>query len=286
MIIREAIKEFLLDHQGRGSKPKTIFWYKSTLSRLLKPYLESPATDLTVFVVNKVLNMPHLRPASLANYDRALRGFCNWLHGVELIEKNPFEKRKRPKESFQLKEVLSLEEIGKLFEVAKLDKRFRYRNQAILAIFLDAGLRASEVARLQLTDVGWEDGTLKVNGKTGYSAVPIGRKTLKLLRTYVTKERKGQSGTLFLYDGKPLNQESLSHLVSRTAKRAGIVRPVGCHLLRHSYATHYLKSGGDPFSLQRTLRHSSPAMTQRYLHFVIADLVEKNERFSPMSRLL
>lgn len=285
MKISAGIAEFLLDHKGRGSRPMTIDWYKRTLNLLLSDHMEEPLSVLSPFLVNKVLNRP-VKNTTLAIYDRALRAFCNWLKGVELIERNPFEKRKRIKDSFQLRQVLTPEEIQSLLAASKKDKRVRYRNQAMLLLFLGTGIRSSELARIKITDVDWANAQIKIEGKTGFSALPLSKQVYRALRLYVTQERKGTDQHLFLYAGKPLNTYSLTRFMNRLGKRAGIARPIGVHILRHTFATSYLRNGGDGFTLQRILRHSSPVMTQRYLHFVTGDLQEKLEKFSPLSKMV
>ena len=159
MQIAEALEEFLSEHIARGSRPKTIRYYRKTLDIVLRPCLEQPLDSLTVFTVNKLLQGAaerNLKPATLASYDRALRGFCSWLVGVELLEKNPMQGKKRPKVRWQPKPVLTAEEIQKLFAVARADKRYRDRNVAILYLLLGCGLRAGEVANLKLTDIDWQ----------------------------------------------------------------------------------------------------------------------------------
>ncbi|WP_139322902.1 hypothetical protein [Deinococcus marmoris] len=82
-----------------------------------------PIDGLTVFTVNKAMQAVAergLKPATLASYDRALRGFCSWLVGVELLAKNPMQNKKRPKLRWQPKQIITGTEIQKLFAVAKI----------------------------------------------------------------------------------------------------------------------------------------------------------------------
>ena len=284
MIVTECIHEFLADHRARGSRPATIRWYGETVTRLLRPHLESTVSAITVLDINHALGLD-VAPASRANYDRALRGFFSWLHGAGLVDSNLFAGRKNPRVRVTLRETLSLDEVRRLFEVARLDPRFTDRNRAILAVFLGTGLRAGEVARLRMCDVDFEVGELRVDGKNGNAVVWVDRFTLNALRRYTRRARHtiANEQHLFLFNNRPVTAASLSRLVSRLATRAAIGRPVGAHLLRHTFATTYIRNGGDGFSLQRILRHSSPAMTQKYLHFASSDVREKMERYSPLA---
>ncbi|MFD3004339.1 tyrosine-type recombinase/integrase [Thermus tengchongensis] len=274
MTILEALEEFLQEKRVEGKRPATIRWYQQTVSYLLREHLDQPLVALNRSLVTQAL-LKNVSQATLGNYDRALRGFCNWLVAVGYLDKNPFQGRKRPRQDFRPRQVLSLDEIAALFAAARKDPRFRFRNQAILALALGAGLRASEICRLTLQDIQWEEAVLRVEGKTGFSVVPLTKDTLRYLRLYVDRERRATIPYLFVHRNRPLNANALSRWIHRLAKTAGIDRPVGMHLLRHTFATHFLKSGGDPFTLQRILRHKTPAMTSRYLHLLTEDLRER-----------
>jgi site-specific recombinase XerD len=285
MTVLDAITLFLRDHDARGSRPKTKEWYRTTLLRLLADHLSAPLDSVRPATLTEILGRPYRSQSTRANYDRALRGLFNWLHGVGELERNPFDGRKTARDSFRLREVLSAEEIIALFRVCDADKRFRYRHRALLHLFLDCGLRASEVARLTMSDVDWTAATLRVTGKTGHAGVPLTRRAHAALRLYTTRERRTTSPYVFVYGGQPLNQNALSHLIARLARRAGISRPVGTHLLRHTFATHFLRNGGDAFTLQRLMRHSSMNMTMRYVNFVSHDLNARSEQHSPLKGL-
>lgn len=284
MNIRDAIEAFLLDHRARGSRPRTLEWHRYTLSYLLRDSQDAEVATLTVFVINQALAR-EVKPNTLANYERSLRAFCAWLVGVELLAKDPFKGRKRAKQVFEPKRVLTPHEISLLFQAAKADKRWRYRNPALLAVFLDSGLRASEVARLSLGDVDWETGVLKVEGKTGPGTVAIGRQTLRLLKRYVSHERKARCTSLFVHAGKPLSQPSLTRWARRLGERAGIGQ-IGCHTFRRTFATICTQNGMDFFSLQRAMRHKTPAMTQRYVMLDVRHVRQQVDRSGPLTGLL
>ena len=74
-------------------------------------------------------------------------------------------------------------------------------------------------------------------------------------------------------------------MLRRAARRAGVTRAVYPHLFRHSFATQYLRNGGDEFTLQRILRHRTSVMTRRYVHVAMSDVVERHASASPLDRL-
>ena len=124
---------------------------------------------------------------------------------------------------------------------------------------------------------------LKIDGEIGNGSVPVGIRTLRLVRLYLARERKGSNlPNVFLSFGKAFRVDSLNHLIGDLAKKAAIARNVGPHLLRHSFATHALRNGMDVLTLQRLLRHTTPAMTSRYVHFMAEDLQAKSQEFSAL----
>lgn len=288
MNVSEAISEFLSDHRARGSSPRTIKWYEDSLRLLLRSHLTSTLQDLSPFTLTRALNVAAergIRPATLANYDRSLRGFTSWLQGVELLDRDPMKGKKRPKVQWQLKQVATGEEIRALFEISRKDKRYAERNSAILALLAGSGLRAGEVATLKLSDINWHDSSLKVRGKTGERLVPVDRTTLRLLRRYVTHGRRGRHAHVFVYNGRAITGRTITLLLMRMSHRAGLNRRITPHLLRHTAATVYLRNGGDVTSLRRILGHSTLATTALYLHWVPDDLQAKLERYSLLNSM-
>ncbi|WP_161636015.1 tyrosine-type recombinase/integrase [Deinococcus phoenicis] len=247
-------------------------------------------TDLNVFLCNKALQAVaerNVKPATLAAADRALRAFTAWLYGVELLPKNPMQGRKRPKLRWEPKQVLSQVDIQKLFAVAKADARYRERNIAILHLLLACGLRAGEVAALQLSDIDWTQSIVKVNGKTGFGQVPIDRQTLQALRRYVTHSRKAtaQVSHVFVFNKRPITAETVSRQIARLGRRADIGRPIGPHICRHTFATAFIEAGGDVFSLKRILRHTTLFTSMQYVHNSTASLRGQMENGSPIRGL-
>lgn len=285
MKISEAIEAYLLDHKARGSRPRTIEWHREVLYPLLRPMLAEDTSALTVFAVNKALDKD-VKPNTLANYERSLRAFCNWLIGVELLTRDPFKGKRRIKQTFEAKRTLTPNEIQTLFKTARAETRYQSRNVALLALFLDTGLRAAEVSRLKMADVDWDTGTLRVDGKTGPGTVAFGKVTLKLLRRYISHERKTLDPHLFVFGSKPLTQTSLTRWSHRLGQRAGLGNDIGCHTFRRTFATSCIRNGMDFYSLQRAMRHSTPAMTQRYINLDFSHVRKQIDTFGVLNGLM
>ena len=154
-------------------------------------------------------------------------------------------------------------------------------------MFLDTGLRISELANLTLDDINMDTASLLIrHGKGGKQRmVRIGIKAQKILWKYVTIYRKGNSNSLFLIrSGESMSVLGIKILIKRLGDRAKVkVHP---HKLRHTFAISFLRAGGDVFSLQYLLGHSTLQMTQRYLQSLNADdAANAHKKFSPLDNL-
>ncbi|MCP3685048.1 MAG: tyrosine-type recombinase/integrase [bacterium] len=194
---------------------------------------------------------------------------------------------KTPKPDKTIVQALTPSEIKSLLRLCSGATSINVRNKAILSILLDCGLRVSELANLMLEDVSMDNGTLLVrHGKGGKQrTVRMGSQAQKALWRYLSIYRKGESNRLFLNkSGGPLDVVGIKMMVKRLGDKAKLkVHP---HKLRHTFAISFLRAGGDAFSLQYLLGHSTLQMTQRYLQSLNADdAINAHRKFSPLDNM-
>jgi site-specific recombinase XerD len=184
--------------------------------------------------------------------------------------------------------LLSEEEIGHLLAAVNPKDDMALRDLGILVLFLDTGLRLSELLSLQLDDLHFADQWLKVMGKGQKErVVPYGARTSQILTRYIQQGRHDPLGRpeLFLgIDGERASGNTIKMLFTRLRHRSGIQR-LHPHLLRHTFATSYLVAGGDVFTLQNILGHTTLEMTRRYVALASSQVNLQHRRFSPMDRL-
>lgn len=167
------------------------------------------------------------------------------------------------KEPSKLPEILSHEELVRLFTVTTNRK-----HRALLMTTYAAGLRASEVTRLRVTDIDSTRGCIRVEQGKGRKDryVPLAPRLLTQLREYWRRERPPQ----WLFPGTridhPMSRDAAWQIYVKARDRAGITKAGGLHLLRHCFATHLLEAGTELVVIQRLLGHSSIRSTLRYLH--------------------
>ena len=146
---------------------------------------------------------------------------------------------------------------------------------------------------IDLNDVNLTEGYIKIRHAKGgrERLVPIGSLVQKSLWKYINgcrpKPLTQKVTRLFLSNhGMPLTRSGIQQMIRRYGKRANI-DGVRCspHTFRHSFSKHYLLNGGDIFSLQRILGHSSLASVRNYLNLFAVDIKRQHQRFSPVDNL-
>ena len=169
----------------------------------------------------------------------------------------------RPNREKQLPTVLSSEEIMSIIQ-----KTYNLKHKAILMIIYSAGLRISELINLTLADIDSKRMQIRISAAKGkkdrYSILSV--KTLEILRQYFTKYKPKN----YLFEGQEANQayssRSIQVFFKESCKKAGILKKVSVHTLRHSFATHLLENGTDLRYIQSLLGHSSSKTTEIYTH--------------------
>jgi integrase/recombinase XerD len=162
------------------------------------------------------------------------------------------------------------------------------RDRLILKVLLDTGLRAQELCDVQLRHLSLAQRSIVVpHGKGDKSrTVHFGNRTAKLMWEYLDPRIGVSKPTDYLFTvdddlQHPLNRDALRRLVGRLGERAGVghVHP---HRFRHTFATEYLRNGGQMLALKDLLGHSDFEMVEHYAHFVQADVQRDHQSASPV----
>ena len=165
------------------------------------------------------------------------------------------------------------------------------RNQTILLLFLDTGMRLAELSGIDLSEINFDEGFILVHGKGRKERwVPFGREAKKALWSYIKQRAKvadqAESALFVTQDGSRFKPRGIQMVFKRLGKKLNLkgVR-FSPHTFRHSFSLAYIEAGGDPFSLQRILGHSTQAMTAKYVHMAKSNVKAQHNKFSPGDRL-
>lgn len=164
---------------------------------------------------------------------------------------------------------LSAEAIEGLLASCDLTTRIGRRDRAVLLLFARLGLRAGDVATLQLTDLDWQAGTVQVAGKNRrQTRLPLPQEVGDAILAYLEDRPAGHTAAVFLTSSAPLKElsrQAVSRIATRAMQRAAIETPVsGAHVLRHSAATQLLRQDVPIPAIGAVLRHASMETTAGY----------------------
>jgi integrase/recombinase XerD len=304
MLLSTAIKGFEIFLKAEGYAAATVVLYTGYCLPNLKRFtgdieIEDLTKDqLRLFFIS--LQERELSPSTRENFWKAIKTFSRWLntelHIPRVDDNLPRPKYKSaeivPFTEYEIRKLLSACARTRLSDTYKR-RRFTMprptanRDQAIMLLLLDTGLRVSEAARLSIEDVNMETGEVFVQPfgtgqKTKSRVVYMGTSALKALWKYLSSRKKAKpSEPIFLsIRGNPMNRDSIRQVLVNIGKRAG-VKNVHPHKFRHTFAIQYLRNSGDIFTLQRLLGHSTLTMVQHYLAIADSDAENAHKRASP-----
>ena len=221
-----------------------------------------------------------------------LRSFFDYLIFEDYRKDNPTQLIEAPKIGRKLPDTLSEEEINQLIDSIDLSSTHGQRNKTLLETLYSCGLRVSELISLQLSDLFFEEGFIRVTGKGDKQRfIPINNYTQKLITIYCKLVRNhgkidpSFQDTLFLNQrGKQLTRNMVFLIVKEAAQKAGLKKQVSPHTFRHSFATHMLERGADLRSIQQLLGHESITTTEIYMHLDKRFLREVMNKYHPRTK--
>ena len=263
-----AVAAFITQAQARLLSPKTIDSYRWGLSRLKTERLPISPEEIEGILAEA---SQQLAPESLHDLWRYLRMFHRWA-AVRFGIPDPTVHVAAPRRANHLPRDLSPAQVQAL-----LDACNSQRSRLLVLVPLDTGLRLSEVAAMRKDDLGE---AIRVSGKgSKVRYVPISPRLVDELCDI------GDQRYIWTVEtGKPLSAGGVKTAYKRIFARAGVRG--GAHSLRHTFATEYLRAGGDLYRLSRIMGHSTTRVTERYLHLVVDDLIQEHRLISPAMRYL
>jgi integrase/recombinase XerD len=238
-----------------------------------------------------------LGAASVARALAALRGLHRFLLEEGDGSSDPTADVRPPKTPRRLPKALSEQDVVRLLDIADHGEPTALRDRAILEVLYGTGMRVSELAGLSLSDLGHDDGLVRVLGKGSKERlVPMGACARESLDTWLGPRgrpafephrwaRRGDAEAVFLNTrGGRLTRQGVWGVLKKRARPVGLEAAVHPHVLRHSCATHMLARGADIRVVQELLGHASIATTQLYTRVSAEHLREAYEQAHPRAR--
>lgn len=287
----ESYKEYL--KLERGLSDNSMQAYVTDLEKLIGYVNDSQSAsqpdtidldELRGFV--EYLNKNNISPRTQARIVSGIKSFFKYLMIEEKIDKDPSAMLEAPKIGRKLPDVLSIEEVESIIELVDISKPEGIRNKAILDVLYSCGLRVSEATDLKISNLTFDEGYIKVEGKGSKERlVPISQRTIDDINAYMAEVRNNMNvkpqdcDILFLNRrGTRLSRVMVFNIIKDSVERAGINKNVSPHTFRHSFATHLLQGGANLRAVQEMLGHESIATTEIYTHVDVQHLVDAIEK--------
>lgn len=285
----------------RGASPHTIAGYRHNLTQYQVFLAKHSINSIDAITRENVLDFigeqrkRGLAAASIERSISAIKTFHLFCLREQITTNNPVVNLPRRKKPQLLPDVLSIEQMEQILQAASsIPTPVGQRDYTLLEVLYGCGLRASEICALDVLDIDFEGGSVRVFGKGSKERyAPLSGKAATALKQYLATVRphlhllrssaQSSSAVFLTTRGKRMYREAIHGVVREAGERVGIsgIHP---HTLRHSYATHMLGGGADLRSLQEMLGHSNVSTTQIYTHVDQTHLTEEYLMHHPRAR--
>lgn len=285
----------------RQSSAATITGYENDL-KLFRHFLQKKGQWhgwLSIGSVDIQVYLTHLndlgRQWTTINRElSSLRTFYNFLMTNHLVDQNPFEDIKIKRHARNLPRYFYEPEMNALFKAADGEGRpLDFRNRAIIELLYATGMRVSECAKLELSQIQWDLQLILVHGKGNKDRyVPFGNYAKKALQRYLKEcrtpllDRYHQHHDVVFVNqyGKPITSEGIEYILNQVVKHSSLNMKIHPHMLRHTFATAMLNNGADIRSVQELLGHASLSTTQIYTHVTRENLQKTYMKLFPRAK--
>ncbi len=265
----------------KGLSDNSIHAYVTDLYKLVQYLRDQGFNDGPEYVTLSQLkdlmewvNGRGISPRTQARIISGIKSFYKFLLIEEKVEKDPTALLEAPRVGRKLPEILTVEEIDTVINAVDTRKPEGQRNKAILETLYSCGLRVSELIDLKISNLFFESGFVKIEGKGNKERlVPISTKAIKEINLYLGEYRRtlkihpNHEDIHFLNRrGKKLSRVMIFTIIKNITKKLNIAKNISPHTFRHSFATHLIDGGANLRAVQEMLGHESIITTEIYTH--------------------
>lgn len=264
--VKINIGKFLADKEHQGLSPYTLKSYRAHLSffeqHMPKKLQEITKDDIKGYLNTRETITGGVQKVTMETIRSVLKCFFGWLDEEEIITGNPMLRIKPYKVPKTLAKALTVEELEQLRESCETP-----REKAIIEILYSTGCRLSEVVRINLEDVDWQNRTVKITGKGNKERITFFSVRAAIYVKKYLGTRDDDTEALLVSERRPhfrLSARSVESEVGIIGKRSGINKSIYPHVMRHTMATLMLNKGCPMSVVQELLGHEDIAATQTY----------------------
>lgn len=304
LLYDDAVNYFFRNMEERGLLEETKHFYKDKLSAFRKFLVQIKKVQTLELLTGEEIKF-YIESKYSKNkvntfncHARALRTFFNYLERDGYLIANPAHNIKPKKVRKEKIDYFTIDQVRKMITSFDLRYKSELRNLLLVMILLDTGVRNSELVRINLDDVNFKERSIYIYAtKTNtFRTVYYSKETERILNVYRREVLKGAEKEPLLVKfhnqfnepmlGSRINTDMVSGLLSRKAKKIfGSNVKMTPHKFRHTFATHFIINGGDPFSLRDLLGHTNIETTKIYVDMSPKDLKTKHDKHSIISNI-
>lgn len=212
--------------------------------------------------------------ATISRNLASIRCLFQYLLNNGVIKEDPTLNLKSPKTEKKFSSILTTVEIQKFLKQPNTDAEKGSRDKGMLELLYSTGLRVSEILSLNIGDLDFELGFVKLYVDNDTRLIPMDKNAKQGLKTYLNNYRTSSNlgDPLFVnYIGDRLTRQGFWKIIKAYAKSASINKPITPQIIRNSFAVHLIKKGTDLRQVQEILGHSDLSTTQVYLNMAVED---------------
>lgn len=282
-----------------GLAPRSLKDYKNHMNYFKEyiykeqrtPSIRSVEVDTFRSYIYYMVQEKQYKPCTVNIRLRTLKAYLKWLYNERYLKEDLSTRLKLVKEPIDTVMPLEANTIKKLLKQPNKDTFVGFRDFTIMIVMLDCGIRVGELVNLKISDIDLKSKVINIRSEIAKSRtfrqVPLSSKSIRLIKEIICIIKKSNTDYLFpsSYANK-MDTNQVIHNFRKYGKQANITQRCTPHALRHTFAVSFLKNGGDVFTLQRILGHTTLEMTRRYVQLTNNDLIKKHKEVSHLDRFL
>jgi integrase/recombinase XerD len=304
VVIEEFItlhEEFLMVKQLENASPRTVEDYKINFRYFIE-FIQSPvrfdqsvrSIDLHIIrsYIHYMMTEKQYKVCTINIRLRTIRTYLKWLYREEYLDKDIALHIKILKETTQTLKVIKEGDIKKFMRGIDTSSYDGFRNYTIILLMLTTGVRVTECLNIKLEDVNLMDRLITIRKDSAKTRIerriPISQKLKSPIKELMEiASHSGGDEYIFqsVYGGQ-MTSGQLRDIFRKHTHLAGLKENITPHKLRHTFATNYIKKGGDPFTLQKVLGHTTMYMTRRYVTMNSDDIRKVSDKINLIDQYL
>lgn len=293
----QVVKSFILHNRARNLSPNSLGFYEYNLHYMEKVFREQGVPLEFQTITGKQIKQHftgYMLDKGLASNTingrlKSCKAFFTYLYEEKLTAHNVAEQFELVIAEKKMIQTLTKEQVLLLLNQPDRNTFSGLRDYTLMMILLETGMRIGECIALEMDDVNLKESEIRIKLGKGRKArrVPIQKTCVQIVKNYLAERGDLETKALFVnIDNNPLHRRTIQENIQEYGKTAQITSArVSPHTFRHTMAKFYIINGGDIFTLQQILGHSSLEMVRYYVELFSTDIHQQHQKYSPVENM-